>query len=101
MSELQTRKWQTLQRATLRHHQQAGTPCTLCGHPIDYTLPLLNSDGSYNPGAPSIDHTTPRHHGGSTWDADNLQPAHHYCNSRKQDRTPAAQRNHSRDWTRQ
>ncbi|UBQ02764.1 HNH endonuclease [Curtobacterium sp. TXMA1] len=52
--------------------------CHLCDQPIDMTLPVEH------PGAPQIDHLTPKSAGGSyTWG--NVALAHRTCNSSKND----------------
>lgn len=55
-----------------------GATCHLCEQPIDMTLPVEH------PGAPQIDHLTPKSAGGSyTWG--NVALAHRTCNSSKND----------------
>lgn len=50
--------------------------CGLCGQPVDPDTPWPS------PEYPTIDHIKPRSLGGSD-DLDNLQCAHHYCNTAK------------------
>lgn len=48
--------------------------CQICGEPVDYTAEPTSD------WYPSVDHITPRSHGG-THDWDNLRCAHKWCNS--------------------
>ena len=60
--------------------------CQLCGKPIDTGDYQQDTNGNFIAGDkyPSIDHTIPISRGGThTWD--NVQLAHRYCNSLKQD----------------
>ncbi|HEY9391265.1 MAG TPA: HNH endonuclease signature motif containing protein [Mycobacteriales bacterium] len=50
------------------------------------------------PGADTVDHKIPLILGGDPLDRDNLQPAHHSCNSRKGKRLTAPRRTTSRRW---
>ena len=60
--------------------ERDGTDCGICGETVDMTL--RRSDDLM---CPSVDHVTPRAHGG-THDPENLQLAHLLCNQRKSDR---------------
>lgn len=81
---LKSRKWQTYRTTQLTTHAQHHTPCALCGHPINYTLPGSPPKGHRGPWwGPTIDHITARAIGGNTYDPTNTQPAHHHCNSLK------------------
>ncbi|MBS5978045.1 HNH endonuclease [Actinomyces urogenitalis] len=62
-----------------------GTTCWLCGGEIDLSLPRRE------PGGFTIDHVVPRSKGGGD-DVANLRPAHHHCNTSRQDRAPTAMR---------
>ena len=92
---LSTGAWQQLRATYLQHAADHQLPCALCGAPIDYTLhsrPTPQPGGGgrgrggtprrrINPASPTVDHITPRHHGGDALDWHNLQPAHYSCNS--------------------
>ncbi|MEU1761685.1 HNH endonuclease signature motif containing protein [Micromonospora sp. NPDC005652] len=54
-------------------------PCSLCGEPIDYTLPHLD------PGEYVVDHVVPLNRGGADT-LENKQAAHRLCNRLKSDR---------------
>lgn len=56
-------------------------PCSICGNPIDYTLPYLD------PGEYVVDHVVPLNRGGAD-DLSNAAAAHRSCNRAKSDRTP-------------
>lgn len=58
-------------------------PCSLCGKPIDYTLPHPH------PKSYVVDHITPLANGG-TDTLDNKQAAHRDCNRTKGTRTDGA-----------
>jgi len=53
------------------------THCALCGEPLDPKAP------SGTRWASTVDHINPRSLGGSLTAANNLQAAHHGCNSRR------------------
>lgn len=61
--------------------------CQLCGEPVDITDGWYDENGGFHIGRnyPTVDHIIPLVHGGdNTWD--NVQLAHHRCNSAKCDR---------------
>lgn len=62
-----------------------GSVCWLCGKPIDLTAPRSSPLGL------SVDHVIPRSKGGGD-NLDNLRPAHHHCNTSRQDRPATAVR---------
>jgi 5-methylcytosine-specific restriction endonuclease McrA len=70
-----------MRRRVQRMH---GSTCAICHKPIDPTLKWPD------PQSFTIDHITPRSHGGAIWDIANMQPAHLSCNSRKGNRADTA-----------
>lgn len=61
--------------------------CQLCGEPVDITDGWYDANGGFHIGRdyPTVDHIIPLSKGGdNTWD--NVQLAHHRCNSGKRDR---------------
>ena len=72
-------------------------PCSLCGQPIDYSLPYLH------PGAFVVDHVIPLNKGGLDV-IENKAAAHRSCNRAKSDRVdvttaaPATSLATSRRW---
>ena len=75
--QLGHRRWRDFRLRVLAHYPPI---CHLCGQPIDLTLP-----GTV-PAGPTVDHLTPRSHGGRVYDINNCRPAHKSCNSSRQDR---------------
>lgn len=63
-------------RARIRRGRPA---CSICGEPIDYTLPYLD------PGEFVVDHVVPLARGGRD-DLSNKAPAHRACNRAKSDK---------------
>ena len=68
--------------AALRWLRSLGSPCHICGLPIDYGLP---------PGLPrsfECDEVIPVAKGGSCYHRENLAASHRICNGWKSDKTP-------------
>lgn len=72
-------RYATARRQFLADCKRDGRPCALCGDPIDYDL--VWDRAKPDPGYPTINHKTPLDHGGDAFDPDNMEPAHHSCNS--------------------
>ncbi|MEP7194444.1 MAG: HNH endonuclease signature motif containing protein [Actinomycetota bacterium] len=68
-----------------RQIRQSKPPCSICGQPIDYTLPFLH------PGEYVVDHVIPIARGGLDT-LENKAAAHRACNSRKSDKLKATPR---------
>jgi 5-methylcytosine-specific restriction endonuclease McrA len=66
------------------HHKKAamnaGTPCAICGTPIDWDA------HPHSPAAYQLDHIIPLSRGGHRHEPSNLQAVHRYCNRLKSDK---------------
>lgn len=74
--------WARLRDRMIAHHRAQGTPCQICGAPIDYEAPGRSR------WAPSIDHIHSVAHGGDLLPPDHLLRVVHFgCNARRGART--------------
>lgn len=83
--------YRTADRKRLRRRVEVeGRPCAICGKPIDYSLDwwVDPRDGKRkrHPLSYELDEIVPISKGGSSFDYDNVQPAHRICNQRKGNR---------------
>lgn len=72
----------TLEKLAIRDHNR----CQICGEPVDWGDFTYSTEGCFVTGEkyPSVDHIIPKSKGGlHSWD--NVQLAHHKCNSLKKD----------------
>lgn len=60
-----------------RQAQEQGTPCWLCGQPIDFNA-VPRTRWSF-----SLDHVLSLVHGGDLLDPTNARPSHYGCNSKR------------------
>lgn len=76
--------WERIRARHKANDEANGTPCALCGTPIDYHA------HHHNPAAYQLDHIIPLSRGGAKYEPHNLQPVNRYCNRLKSDKTTAA-----------
>lgn len=75
--------------AIIRRQAEQGSPCHLCGRPIDTRPPDKGGPQPRSRWAFSADHIAPRSKGGQTV-LSNYRPSHYGCNARRGNRTTQA-----------
>ena len=77
----------TRRRAIRNRWKAIGDPCHICGHPIDYSLGMVEDPrtGKLRPHPMSfvVDEIVPVSLGGDPLDFANTRPAHWICNARR------------------
>lgn len=77
----------TRRRAIRNRWKAIGDPCHICGHPIDYSLGMVEDKrtGKTRPHPMSfvVDEIVPVSLGGDPLDFANTRPAHWICNARR------------------
>lgn len=93
-----TRRYRQLKATFRAACTEVGSPCWLCGEPIDYSIRV--PPGGYHPDAFEPDHAFPVvTHPELAEDPGNLRPSHADCNRKRQAKLVTAQLGmRSRKW---